>query len=275
MNVVSEDYDPKPLTLSVLIPFFGDDLTDLICTLCSLEAIETDFSWEVVIAYETQSVPPRLTEIVNRISDFAVRIIVVSPGIGLAESLNIGVKESDSEFIARLDAGDTVYNAKRFELQVKFLSENPGVWCVGTAVRLTSVSGQFLRERHYPLSHDEIIFEAYKTNPLAHPTVLFRREVFRKLGGYDPSQYNEDLDLWLKSAAAGYELRNLPEATTNYVLTSTASGRSRSFWNALSIRLRHQKSLFLVIVISFPMAVVMSTLFKFPSLFYWLNAKAR
>ena len=52
---------------------------------------------------------------------------------------------------------------------------------------------------------------------LAHPTVMFKKQDFFTIGGYNTSLiYCEDLDLWLRYLKAGFKIKNIRQTLLKY-----------------------------------------------------------
>src|SRR5207247_9233486 len=62
------------------------------------------------------------------------------------------------------------------------------------------------------LSHQEISLARFVESPVVHPSVMFRRELIDRLGGYAEGQFPEDYELWLRWLEAGVRFEKLPEA---------------------------------------------------------------
>jgi hypothetical protein len=88
----------------------------------------------------------------------------------------------------------------RFEIQFDFLKKNPNVDVVGTGAKLYLKStNEYLREHFLPEFHNEIIKLKYKNTFVYHPTVMFRKSIFIREGGYCPAAFrSEDVDLWIR-----------------------------------------------------------------------------
>lgn len=134
----------------------------------------------------------------NMLKGFAggtVRVIVNPVRLGLTKSLNVGLAACGGEFIARMDADDTIA-ADRLERQVAFLDANPEVGVVGSW--MVCEENGVLREWKAPLDHEGIVCELPFRSPLAHPTAMLRHAVIREHGiGYDESYTcSQDYDLW-------------------------------------------------------------------------------
>ncbi|SFR47176.1 glycosyltransferase [Halorubrum sodomense] len=114
---------------------------------------------------------------------------------GLPSALNRGIREADGEYIARQDADDRSH-PKRFERQIEFLRENKSTALLGTGAILEYADGR--RSRRHVLesvTRDQLL----TGNRFIHGSVLMRRRVVERVGGYDEDfQYTEDYDLWLR-----------------------------------------------------------------------------
>jgi GT2 family glycosyltransferase len=69
-------------------------------------------------------------------------------------------------------------------------------------------------------------------NPLAHPTVVFRRSLVLQVGGYRPFFHMEDYDLWVRLIQSGARLANVPDVLVNYRVSEAGYGR-RGGWRTL------------------------------------------
>jgi glycosyltransferase involved in cell wall biosynthesis len=122
---------------------------------------------------------------------------------GLVASLNVGLELCRAPFVARMDADD-VSHPRRFELQVAEMEDLPWVGAVSCLVRHFPWHGVGEGYRIYEgwlnsLSTPEAIGrERFVESPVAHPSVLVRREAFDLVGGYHDTEWAEDYDLWLR-----------------------------------------------------------------------------
>jgi len=130
---------------------------------------------------------------------------------GLTWSLNKGLKMARGQFIARQDADD-ISLSTRLEKQVGILDTHPDVALVGTGVTVIDSSGQGVRGFIYPSDHKRLIKRLYRTgNPLPHSTIMFRRDVVSRLGGYhDLFIKSQDLDMILRIIEK-YKVYSVPE----------------------------------------------------------------
>lgn len=153
----------------------------------------------------------RLAEIAE--SDQRI-VIIRSDGIGIVDALNTGLAHVEAKFCARMDADD-VSLPERLRIQAEWLDDHPDHVLVGGLVRYFDESGALLDPVDWeglgsPLNSSDINRRLRDHNCIFHPTVMFRAEAVRQVGGYRSNYpHNEDYDLWLRLAETG-KLENLP-----------------------------------------------------------------
>lgn len=132
---------------------------------------------------------------------------------GLPASLNAAWALARGRYLARMDADD-ISLPRRLEKQVGFLEAHPNIGICGTWSR---TFGAFPWRLVRPFTDDSRIrCEMLFNNPLAHPTVMMRREILDRLGGYDKTViYGEDYALWAKSLPVT-KFANIPETLLLY-----------------------------------------------------------
>ncbi|OIO39235.1 MAG: hypothetical protein AUJ71_01170 [Candidatus Omnitrophica bacterium CG1_02_49_16] len=134
---------------------------------------------------------------------------------GIAPARNQGSRLARGRYVAVMDADD-ISMPDRFQRQVYFLENNPEIALVGGAITMIDEKGKYIRQVVYPIRIDEIKRNLLIYNCISQPTVMMRKKVFEKLGGYrrcfDPA---EDYDLWLRMSEQ-YPLANLPETLLHY-----------------------------------------------------------
>ncbi len=198
--------------ISVIIPVHGD-APYLISTIESIQ--EQDFK-----EFETLIILDRASEVIER---YARDLTLSSENIkvflsklpGISQALNLGIRESSGELIARIDADDLM-RKDRLSLQKAFLEKHPKVVCVGSQVTKINVDGIVIGKSNYPASNKEITRTLLFRNCLAHPSVMYRRSSIVEVGGYRPEFDGvEDYDLWLRLSNTG-QIRNINARLTSY-----------------------------------------------------------
>ena len=150
-------------------------------------------------------------DVVNRFED--PRIILVRDGrsLGVTARLNQGVDLARGKYIARMDADD-IAAIDRIERQLRFMESNAEVSVLGTA---TAFIDQFNRvlgaPRRSPFDDISIKWRLVTSNCIAHPSTMLRAHVVREHRYSMDYPVAQDYELWLRLAAKGYCLANLPE----------------------------------------------------------------
>lgn len=172
-------------------------------------------------------------------ADPRVRLLRNERNTGLIATLHRAYGECRAPLIARMDSDD-LCAPTRLRRQVEFLQAHPDVAIVGGAIRFFgNVAPNVFR---FPLAHEDIRPAMLFYCPLAHPALMFRRELFDQgLLRYDDAfRHAEDYHLWsrllLKARAA-----NLPDVVLDYRLhpQQVSSGSSGQQY-AASLRVRHE-----------------------------------
>jgi len=154
-------------------------------------------------------------EIIKSYTDVRIQLIKNENNLGQTASLNMGLKFSKGEYIARIDQDD-VSMPDRLKKQVKFLNNNLNVVAVGSFFTIIGSDGNSLLNKKLPVGSDSNLFYIITGhNPLIHPGVLFRKKVIVELGCYrEEYMPSEDIDLWLRLYQNSYVCDNIPEYLT-------------------------------------------------------------
>ena len=182
--------------------------------------------WELIIIDDasTDETEARMKDLDFR--EEAVRYMRI-PKIenkGISEYLNIGLRNARGKFIARIDDDDFWCHKDKLKLQVEFMEKNPEYVVVGGGVILVDGEGNELFRYLKKESDEEIRSFALFSNPFTHATVMFRKDLALKLGGYKIIKHVEDMELWLRMGKHG-KLYNMKE----YFITYMTAGQNKSF----------------------------------------------
>ncbi len=151
-------------------------------------------------------------EIIQRHAEKDKRIKIISHGNkeGLAKSLNDGIKIAKGRYIARMDGNDISF-PQRLEKQIDFLEAHSEVGAVGTYFKEVDEKGNVLPRKQNPVLWKDVRKALFHYNPISHPSVMMRKGLLEKLGGYDESfRTAQDYELFCRIAEVS-QLRNLPE----------------------------------------------------------------
>ena len=160
-------------------------------------------------------------------SDARVRVLTQA-NAGLGRTLIRAAEAARAPLLARLDADDRMLPG-RLSAQVAFLNDEPGVACVGGAVRMMDGAGRFLTRLDTPTDDAAIQRDLLRGHTAVfHPAATFRADAYAAAGGYDPAfNLADDLHLWLRMGEVG-RLANLPEAVIDYRLHAGSLSEQRT-----------------------------------------------
>ena len=154
-------------------------------------------------------------EIVQSYDDPRIRYFESEQNMGLARSLNRGLALARSPYITRMDQDD-ISLPERLAKQVDSLNAHPEVGVLGCAVQLIDAGGKLSNIQRYPAEHGVLRWHLCFKSPIAHPTVMMRREVVARVGGYSIDiVHAEDYDLWRRLSWVTH-LSNLEEVLLCY-----------------------------------------------------------
>lgn len=135
--------------------------------------------------------------ILARYSDPRLRVVRQS-NVGLTRSLNRGIDLARGEFLARQDADD-VSMPQRLEKQVELLDDNPETGFSGTWVHLIDEQDRVFGDVQYAVDDDRIRAAHLQENQFAHGSLLLRKSLVKRVGGYRPEfRFAQDYDLTLR-----------------------------------------------------------------------------
>ena len=196
--------------VSVLLPVYNSEKY-IAETLWSL--FEQTFSdFEVLVLNEYGSSKEGL-EVVKMFEDDRIRIIQNKEKLGLADSLNLGMREAKGEYLARIDGDDLARN-DRFALQVKFLDKNRAYGLVGSLQHHFGVNTDYIHD--VPKEHKDILAGLIYDCLVCHSTIMMRKKAFIDNDlFYDKAKQAEDYELWTR-ACKKFKFYNIPEILGEY-----------------------------------------------------------
>jgi glycosyltransferase involved in cell wall biosynthesis len=149
------------------------------------------------------------------IEDFAAKDKRIRPyknnvNAGIAMTCNKAVGLSRGQYIARMDSDDIALR-HRLEFQWDFMRANKDFSLSGGWARIIDEQGRQVGTFKRPCGWKKINTIVKYTNPVIHPTALFIKSHFLRIGSYRniPSGV-EDYDLILRMNCAGMRMNNIP-----------------------------------------------------------------
>lgn len=153
--------------------------------------------------------------ILAQYKDQRIKLLKNSVNHGLAYSLNKCLKMCTGYYVARMDADDVSF-PNRLAEQVAFLESNTSIDAVGSSVVIWDGEKDIGVRKFPELPNKKHLLNS---NPFAHPTMMLKRSVYQKLGGYTVSNSTkraEDLDLWFRFFNHGFKGYNMQMPLLRY-----------------------------------------------------------
>ncbi|MFZ9546564.1 MAG: glycosyltransferase family 2 protein, partial [Ilumatobacteraceae bacterium] len=210
----------------------------------------TDF--ELVLVDDLSS--DNSISLIEKIDDSRIKIKKLTTRHRRTKALNQGFNLCRGEYIAVLDADD-IAEPTRFEKQVAVLDANQEIVGVGTWYVDIDPSKNEISRTALTTNSKEIRSNLAYENPLPHSSMMYRRELAQRVGGYNESyDYAQDYALWLALSQFGEftvvpeyltQMRKLPESMTfgrDYSMNSVMDGYSliRKAQSLTGIRFTHR-----------------------------------
>lgn len=196
--------------VSVLMPVknASETILDAIESVSDQEGVD----FEIIVVDDGCDLETRacLSELSSRYSRIK---LITNGGEGIAAALNTGIMYCRGEYIARMDADDIML-PERLKNQVAFLEANPETGLISGLIKYESdecTKGyQFYCDQlNEIIEAEDILFSRFVESPVAHPSVMFRKELVEKYGGYSEECVPEDYEMWLRWLSKGVVFNKL------------------------------------------------------------------
>ena len=212
-----------PIEISVLIStYMNDNPKHFDRALKSIWSDQIVKPSEIILVIDGE-IPPSLNQVIIKWKQKIgpkFKTLFQENNIGLAASLNNGLKLFNGQYIARMDADD-ISLPNRFKVQKEFLSCNPGIVDLGGVIQEFEDGRNTFYNKSFPLTTEEILLSIPKGSPFAHPTVMIKKNILSRFK-YNEHLFltkknitfgNEDIDLWFRILSQGYKEVDPPNWT--------------------------------------------------------------
>jgi len=201
------------MTVTVLLPVYngGATLATAIASILS----QDDGDLELLVIDDCSLDDSREIAAAFASDDSRVDFVAHDRNVGLAASLNEGLRRATTTLVARMDQDDESLPT-RLRRQREFLDAHPGVVVAGSYVWHRGADSRYDRLMKPPHTPRDVARRLLQENCLYHPSVMMRVEPVLRAGGYRSEFKNaEDYDLWLR-LARDHDLANVPEPLVRY-----------------------------------------------------------
>lgn len=226
----------KKILVSVIMSVYNETEKEIIEAVNSV--LEQDFNgFEFIIVNDRPGIV-WIKELLDVLAAKDSRIIVLSneKNIGLALSMNKAAEIAKSDILVRMDADDislTTRFSKQYDLM---MSKGYDLICTNyTNIDIESKSINSLKPvlRYY--DSDRLPYVVSNSSYIHHPTVMIKKSIFDKVGGYRNFPCSQDRDLWLRLLDEKCSFFMIDEVLLLYRIRDNSIGRSKRLLQHLTI----------------------------------------
>jgi glycosyltransferase involved in cell wall biosynthesis len=155
-------------------------------------------------------------EVVSSYRDSRIRLVSMAGNSGLSTALNEGLRIAGHALVARQDADD-IAEPNRLERQLAVMISRPELGLLGSQAVAISEDGAPTGTVRRSVTPAAIRWFSAFDNPFIHTSVVFRADMVRALGGFNPAYdpFSQDYDLWCRLMES-HACANLPERLVRY-----------------------------------------------------------
>lgn len=229
-------------TVSLVLSYYNEKESWLRqCINSILNQTFTDY--EIIIIIDNPTIERKINDYLLNLEDMFDNIHVIKNdvNIGLALSLNKGIKVAKGKYIARMDADD-ICRSDRLEKELLFLKMGNYDMVFSNKNVIGEDSQLIDTAKPYMFGNENINNILTLYNCVVHPSVLIRKEVILKLGGYRDFKQAQDYDLWLRLLSNNYKIGVLDEPLIDYRIRENSISQSKALLQFLTAE--YQKKLF-------------------------------
>ena len=154
----------------------------------------------------------QLLEVIQEYQDKypIIRVVGLSRRSGIVAALNLGIDCGKGEYFVRMDADDMSL-PERIEKQIAYLEARPELQFVSSFQDIINENDEVVGEYVTPITWEQAVKVMPWKVPFGHPSTLFRRSFFARVGKYRDIPRNQDTDLWFRAYLANAKGENIPE----------------------------------------------------------------
>lgn len=227
--------------ISVIMPVYNEKIDWISKSVKSIiEQTYKDF--ELIVVFDNPS-NIDIKEYLKSLNNPKIKILFNSKNIGLAKSLNKGIKYSKGSFIARLDADD-YSSVDRLKKQKEYL-ENNNYDFVSSRANIISEEGNHIKKSRR-LCYKKKSLERYLRyiNPFFHSSWFFKKSLFNNIKGYNNMETGQDYDFLIKLVDMKYKIGFINECLISYrIRNNSISIKKRNLRYILNYAITNKKDI--------------------------------
>lgn len=158
-------------------------------------------------------IPETLQEAVDDMTQriAILKVIFLEFNMGHAKARQTGIEAAKNDLCAIMDSDD-IADESRFEKQLAFFAKDKEIAVVGGVIdEFIGEVANVVGSRVVPEDDKEIKAYLKSRCPMNLVTVMLRKNIVQKVGGFQDWYCEEDYFLWIRLALAGAKFHNIPE----------------------------------------------------------------
>lgn len=203
------------MEVSVVMSVYNErekEIEESIVSICE----QTFKEFEFIIVIDN----PNNKEIIDKVNelkkkDKRIKVLINDENIGLASSLNKAIDVAKGKYILRMDADD-ISLTNRIEKLLNEIKKEKNIILIGSNAEIINESNEIIGSLEVPTEYETIKKMMKIKNCFIHPSVLFRKDYFIKVGRYRNFPCAQDYDLFLRMINNGGVVINLKERLLKY-----------------------------------------------------------
>ena len=162
-------------------------------------------------------------DIVNSFKDPRIKVFRNEKNFGMVFNTNSLIKKSNGEYIAIINSDDS-WLPEKLQKQLDFLENNVDYGACFTLANIIDEDNKIIKNniqdsfKYHELDRFGFLnYFFFYNNPLCYPSVLIRKNIFKKTGFFNPAFIILlDIEMWIRVCLAGFEIKILNENLTNF-----------------------------------------------------------
>lgn len=194
-----------------------DNYTSLNQGITSLVDISQDLD-EIVLVCNGISLEDLKVKVlaINDLPSRSLKVVTHEKLINFGPALNLGLENINSTWVMRVDPDDT-----NLKIRVNLFKNLINLFdfdIFSTSMLNNSKKSKTSTEVHYPRFEADYKSFLWLKNPIAHPTVFFKRKKIIECGAYRDIPHMEDYDLWIRLSSLNsvFFSVNIPTVIFNF-----------------------------------------------------------
>lgn len=200
----------------------------------SIESIlnQTYTNFEFIIIDD--GVSENIIDIINSYDDKRIKIYKNNINIGLAQSLNKGIKLAKGEYIVRMDADD-ISHLDRISKQISFIEKHHQYAIVASKADIFDENGVYANTK---ISGEINKEDLAKGTPFVHPTMIINRKILNEIGGYPDYRRGQDYAMVMNLYSYGYKGYIIDEVLIDYRMDKDGYKKKKFKYRILEAKIR-------------------------------------